>query len=293
MNITRLLSPRSIVGMIGILSGVVSYGQSMQEISIHAATGISAINYVIGIGDRKNNIGAKIGADYKHALSYRLSIELGWEFAFYRTNLQLNNFETSSMANDLFHEFEPFEFRNKIKNYEENQTVTILQIPLMLNYLIEGDLIFVTAGVKFGVPISGKFTSSAEQISNSGYYAEEHHDYPYPLSQGFGTFENRQNKGDLRFKSVVFLSLEIGLKSTFMSSNKAIYSCLYLDYGLNNFADPKPEIPFVEFNFNNPRDFTFHSVAYSSFNHGNTQQSFVEKINPIAAGIKIRFALGR
>ncbi len=269
--------------------------QSTSELSIHAGAGISSLNYSVNVGDRRNGFGAQFGAEYRYALSYQWSIVAGWEFSLYRTSVILNDFRTSSQAIDYSDGSETFEFRNTIGTYEELQKTSALQIPIMLHYLFAGDLIYMAAGVKVGLPFSGKFSNSAENIYNVGYYDDVNEDYGEGYEfRGFGKFDKRENSGELKFKPIVFLAFEAGIKSILLNSDKIIYTSLYLDLGLNPFASPEEaESPFVSYDSNASEKFRVNSVIQSTHEQAGEQIALAGKIQPISVGVKIRFALGR
>ena len=141
--------------------------------------------------------------------------------------------------------------------------------------------------LKTGIPLIGKYSGAAATLKNTGYYSEEIYEYTTPQFMGFGTFNDITSENDLEFKTAFFLSLETGMN--FILRDKFfLYVGAYLDYALNNMVN-KTSLPFVEYNTLRPTSFTLNSIANSQHTKNN---HFVDKISPVAFGIKVGFMLG-
>ena len=115
-------------------------------------------------------------------------------------------------------------------------------------------------------------------ITNEGYYPDYDNWLTMPEFAGFGTFTNQYFNGELKLAVTAMLAAEIGAKWK-LGEKVALYTGFYFDYGLNNSLKDKP--PFVDYINSYPARFTTNSAL----------PSLTDKINLMAAGIKLRFAL--
>lgn len=264
-------------------------GHAQHEFSVYGGGGLSGLSYKSDAGKQKNGFGGQFGLGYRFYFTSNVGIGTGIEYAPYNAKFKADNVNSGHRATDF--EDVAFDFRSSVTGYEEKQNAAFLQIPLMLQYLTDSDQgFYVAGGFKAGIPLSGKYSSTASMLQNSGFYSEEIYEYTTQQFMGFGTFNGITSKGDLTFKTAFFLSLEAGMKFG-LSGNFSLYAGAYLDYALNN-AVKKPSLLLVAYNTTNPTDFTLNSVANSQYAQNGVAQSFTDKIAPVAAGVKIVVAMG-
>jgi len=266
-------------------------GYSQHEISVYGGGGLSGLNYSVNTGKQENGLGGQFGLGYHYFFTPRWGVGTGVEFAMYNTTFKAGNIKIVQPATDI--EGSEFEFRTSVNNCEEKQKAAFLQIPLMLQYQTGAKHRFYAAGgLKAGIPLSGTYSSTAASLNNSGYYSEEIYEYNTQRFMGFGTFNNIKSDGNLEFKTALLASLEAGMKWK-LSNKLSLYTGAYMDYGLNNTAETSSSA-FMQYNTNNPTGFALNSIANSQYtqNDATQPQSFTGKISPIAAGVKLRLALG-
>ena len=75
-----------------------------------------------------------------------------------------------------------------------------------------------------------------------------------------------------------------------LSENIAVKTGVYVDYGVNNIYKEKPGNMFVSYNSLSPEKFVCKSVMDSRYTGTDgVAIDFVDKVIPIAAGIKLSF----
>ena len=257
---------------------------AQHEFSLYGGGGLSALSYKVDDAEQKDGFGGQFGLGYRYSVKRNFGIVSGVGLAIYNASFEALNMGTRSVARDIVENVD-FDFHSVLSGYEEKQGATLLQIPVMGQYLYNlGQLqCYANGGVKFGIPLGGQFSSSVASIKNTGFYAEEQFEYEVQRFRGFDTFERETYRGDLDFKVAVLFSLEAGVKFA-LSGELSLYAGAYFDYGLSNIHKsiaPK----FVEYNETNPEYFNVNSVIYSKY------EGFTDKIMPFAAGIKIALAL--
>ena len=250
---------------------------SKHEVSIYGGGGLSTLSYSTEIGDVSSGFGGHLGLGYHYFITSQIGIGTGVEVSLYSSKYSLNELKTSTPATDI--SGNAFEFRSVMSKYEENQSVMMLQIPVMLQF--RQSALYAAIGGKVGIPLSMKYDNTCASISNTGYYADENAEYDTQHFVGFGTFNDLKNKGDFNFSTAFLLSVEAGFRS------KSFAAGAYLDYGLNNISNAT-STPLVEYKSDIEMLFNINSIL-------NSQQggkAFAEKIAPLSVGIKVKFLFG-
>ena len=259
------------------------------EFSVSAGGGMSALNYQIDDGTQKGNMGFQLGLGYRYEVVRNWGILSGVGFGIYNSTFTASKaFTSQNEATDnyvMVAGTPPVEFVliSVLDGYEERQGVFLLQLPVMGQYVHDFTSLeaYVNAGLKFGFPISGRYSSNVEKITNKGKYPE--YEYSVQKFRGFGEFNNLPYSGELDFKVAVMFSIEAGTKFS-LSEDLSLYVGAFFDIGLNNIH--KTVAPrFIEYFDDRPSEFKVNSVIHSQY------ENFTEKIVPLAVGIKLALAM--
>lgn len=284
------MNKKIIILTIALLTAVHATGQIKHEFSIYGGGGLSTLLYEPAFGKQSNGFGGLAGLGYTLFFNNYFGIGTGAEIAFYNANIKSASFLSESQAIDM--DGNAFLYKSNLNNFQEEQTATSINIPLMLNLQTGGYHRFYAAlGAKLGIPFKADYNSSVGEITTSGYYEFENFEYTDMAFLGFGTFSNEiEGKGDLKFKLAYLASAELGMKWS-LSRNTALYTGFYADYGLNNIA--KREGGVGVYNAENPQDIGFNSVLASQHKKTNGKSdNFADKVSPLAVGVKIKLAFG-
>ncbi|WP_412213293.1 outer membrane beta-barrel protein [Dysgonomonas mossii] len=260
------------------------------ELSVWGAGGLSSLNVDTNVGKTNNKIGGAIGVGYSYRLNANWSISSGVEMSLYSGKYSLDNFSDSHIANDGEYDFM---LHSTIQKYEETQKVISLNIPIMFTYqkpVMKDNDFYISAGFKLGIPASADTKVNAS-FNNSGYYPEwgnSIEDDPYFM--GFGQFESSGKKGKLDVKTSYILALETGLKWS-LSSNLALYTGVYFDYGLNNLKKGSGE-KVIQYNTENPSDYIHNSAISSYYTMDGQSLVMVNKVKTFAVGLKVKLGFG-
>lgn len=267
------------------------------EFSVYNALGLSSLRYHLSQGDRSGGFGGDFGVGYTW---YRTNVRVtgtgkvfyeqwgiftGLGLGLYNAKAKLN--EVKKVTEDMVDsENDPFVLNTTLKGYKETQKTTYLNIPVMAQFQIER--YYILTGLKFGIPLGGKYKSKDATVTNIAYYPGYDPDYISPIqgprTQGLGVFPDKDSDGKLKFGVALMLSLEGGVNWR-INKNFSLYSGMYFDIGLNNnFKDKK--LPFVEFDYN-------AAEVSSRFTTNSVLNSFTEKVNIMAVGVKVRLAYVR
>lgn len=169
-----------------------------------------------------------------------------------------------------------------------------INIPLMLQFQHgEKNKWFMSAGVKIGIPVSGKYKSSASEIINKGYFYDtgnwggESQEF-----MGFGTYANYKNDEDIDFNVVCLFSAELGMKWG-LTDKMSLYTGAYFDYGLNDIVKGGHDRSFTKLVETQDGIKTLNnSILNSSIGYSNNTftQELTERVVPMAVGLKLRLS---
>jgi len=271
---------------------------SKHEVSVYGAGGLSTLDYDVRIGGKTKGAGGFLGLGYSYSITDFLKVNTGFEFTMYNSKLDAKNFNYNyaGLVDDSEGLEREYDFYSSILNYEEKQTATYLNIPVMAQFSVLNDKIYLAGGMKFGVPVSGKSKSSDSKIVNRAYYVAEDN---WALDQefrGLGTFENKELKSDFDLKVACIASLEAGYKFK-LKDNMSLYAGAYFDYGLNNLQDNTGK-SFLNLSASETSvNFKTESMLNSKYMIGDEttgnlrDEEFTKRVKVMAAGVKVRLGL--
>ena len=258
-----------------LLSPFLASAQAFHEISLSGGGGLSTINYKLSSGKKNLGFGGEFGLGYSCLFMEKVGFYIGADLSFYNTKPTLDKMKVVT-ANLIDNEGDRFDMHTTLNAYKESLNAMFLNIPVMFHFQTGAKhRFYAMAGVKVGVPLSGKFKVSDATLTNEAYYPEYNNWLTEQEFAAYGTFTNRSAKGNSKLGISAAIALEIGGKWK-LGEKFALYTGAYFDYGLNNIAKDK----FVMINYYDkaPAEFKTNSALASS------------KINLMAAGLKVRFA---
>ena len=253
---------------------VVAQDFSQHEFSINVGGGVSNFRTQQNIW----GLTGSAGLGYHYFLNSRWAIGTGANFAVYNGGIANNNLNQQHATENGF-SGTPFDFLVSSSNYKESQRATMITIPLMAQYLGEGERAFYAAmGGKIAVPVSASSTQSGT-FTTKGYYPNLNVTYQNIPNYGFVTnhpFPN--NITDIKLKTAIMASAEAGVRWR-LSETKTLYTGVYVDLGLNNILNETTAASVVVHQPNTPAQFVYNTAA--------------KRVSPFATGITLRLAFGR
>ena len=277
--------------------------QVIHEFSVDAGLGLSTLSYKLSKGTRSGSFGGDFGVGYTFFIAKEKvtstekvfrelwGIHTGLGIGLYNASANLDKMETVARGltdGDPFvsAEYTKFDLRTTLNSYQESQKTVYLNIPVMALFQIEQ--IYAMGGLKFGIPVTSKFSTKNATLTNEGYYPELDNSVDELEFAGYGTFKGKNFEGKLDPGVAVILAFELGYKWRIVD-NLSVYTGLFVDYGLNNVIKNDPK-SFVNYSNNHPKDFTTNSVL-SSYTDNKKSLTFTDKTKVMAVGIKLRFAI--
>jgi hypothetical protein len=248
------------------------------QFSIYGSAGLSGLKYKVegSIQNTEIGYGAGIGYSFKIVSTVRSAWKAGLA-------LELATYGNKALFSSLSEKYtqgtdkNKFLFAYSLSDYEEKQFVTMLSIPVTLQYQVGGIIRFcLSGGIKFGLPISAQATINPGTLEASGEYEYEGQTYTNLPQHGFPNgmkLPEAKHNIDLGFSTAA--TVETGLLV------RKFYIGLYLDYGFNN-MQKNTDKHLLEYKETNTSMFAHNSIL-------NT--NMVNKINLFCAGLKMKIQL--
>ena len=274
-----------IILLFAAICSLFASAQTTHEVSINSGGGLSTLNYKLSSGERNLGFGGDFGLGYTGMFGEHVGIYIGIDLGFYNAKAKLNgvtivtgNLRDSDSKEENDSKGDRFDLYTTLNKYTETQKAMFLNIPVMAQFQTKGrQKFYMKAGVKIGIPINCKYSVSNANITNEAYYPDYDNWLPMPAFAGFGSF-TKNSERKLKVGVAAMLALETGVKWS-LGEKVALYTGAYFDYGLNNVLKDSHQ-PFVNYHNSEPATFTINSAL----------PSLTDKMNLMAAGIKLRIA---
>lgn len=273
-NLSGLIIAMALAGAIEV-NAQESAG-SKHELSITASGATSSLDYDLNAANSKEGTGGSAGLEYTYYFSKNFGVSLGAEYSLSTAKANLESLSGSYAAVDF--EQESFEFRYKMDNIREKQTIGFVNIPIMLTYLNNAHGFYVKAGGKIGLPVNSKFSSRFD-LSTSGYYPQYNVELMDPAFMGFGSFDGINASGnDIETKINYIASVELGVKLP-IGKNK-VYAGFYFDYGLTDISKKTGK----------PVGYNVSSDGVAFGYNSLLNSGYVADVRTLSYGLKLRYA---
>jgi outer membrane protein OmpA-like peptidoglycan-associated protein len=277
------------------------YGQeplSRHEISIWGAGGLSTLHSDLGFGKNIAGMGGQVGLGYNYAFNQHWSLGSGVEYSILNGGTKIPLFSDTYQAPSETSEY-IYRITTEGDNVKQTYSAAYFNIPVLVKYQAspnkKGHRFYVAGGLKAGIPVSGNYRTGGfittkgweldadgNPFSNDPYINMPHH--------GFGTYELSDAKQDFTFGVNLAASLEAGIKWRLSRNEKTfLYTGLFVDYGLldaRKGSDGNHHL--YQYNPLEPSQYIENSIFQSKYNNGT--QAYVDKVNTLAAGVKVALA---
>jgi hypothetical protein len=221
----------------------------------------AGLNYKLNEGKSSDIYTAGFAANVTFNVNATIGIVSGLEIAFLGGKVS-GNFTGSYPASDAAGD--DFTFSYALKNYNEQQKLTLLSIPLMMKYSTRpfSDIstkYFAALGFKVGIPLSNWSKIMPDYVTTTGFFQRELELYSDFPEQGFvNDIRGITSQSKTMFNLGIALALETGV--VFLSNkNTSAGVSIYCDLGLNNMLK-RDNRYLVEYQKMNPEQLRFNSI---------------------------------
>jgi len=231
-------------------------------------------------GGKRPGFGGNVGIGYHYFFTPQWGVGTGVNMALYNSQMKLKNYTVDNDEYSISGIPADFVFRYTFENYREKQRITMVTVPLMLQYQTKGySAFYIALGGKVAIPMAASYNVK-DSFATVGYFHETKTPYDSLYAQGFGRYY-RSVKENLDMKVAYMVSAELGMK--FYMEHLILYTGVYFDYGLSELRkEGQKAAPLIGYQPETPAEFTY----------GNMLASGGDKLYPISVGITMRLAWG-
>jgi hypothetical protein len=268
-----------------LLSGLAALAQSSKtELLLHAGGGLSTFSYSLSEGEKSLGFGGNFGLAYNRVWNDSWGLNIGLALSTHGAEANIGG--QSNVIDKLKdNEGDTYKLTSTIVSYAEKQNLTLLSIPIMLNYqteLRDRLTLYARAGLKIGIPLSATYTSGSIKLNNEIEYTEYGSSLP-PGFEGAGE-KSLSSNGKMALNTAFMAAAEAGLRLSF-GDKHALYAGLYFDYGLNNMlSQTGAEL----LTLTDVEPYCAINGSVLSARHNGADR--VSRLAPLAAGIKLTYA---
>ena len=262
------------------------------EFSVWGAGGLSTLYYKPPTFAKKTEgFGGNFGFGYTRYFSPNFGLLIGVEAALYNAKFSLRDTLRDAYDTNDKHNGEKINYRSKFGRYAEQQQLINVNIPLMLQFQAgDNHKFFAAAGFKLGLPVWTNYEISDCEFVAEGYYYSTKQTLKHQYDWGYGKFPN-ENKKKFDVDLAYMGSLELGVKWALGNPKYSLYTGIYADYTFNNVLKTNTK-NFLDYSATAEKDnVVLNSVLNSQYTNNNKTQSFADKMQPVAVGLKIRLGI--
>ena len=250
------------------------------ELSVYVGGGLSGLTYKPDAGSQSPGFGGLFGIGYTWFVSGRWGVVTGLELSMYQAEYTAgatykdSHHATSGTSSTLG---DDFVFSYEYQRFSEKQSAFFLQIPVMAQF--QTGRFFASAGIKIGIPASGKYDISAANLTTSGYFPSENQTYNDFPDRGLGDLGAASYSGNLDMGIHYAAALEAG-GQWFLGKRTNLYVGVWLDYGLNNLSKTGAiglKKPVVEYDHKVSGCLKYNSIIDTT-----------DKLSAMSAGLKVK-----
>lgn len=259
------------------------------EFSIWGGGGLSMLYYDARYAEEHLRLGGSFGLGYTWFFAKQWGIGFGAEVAAYNGDAKLdkitNSFDTTDPDGD------DIIYYAQVNNYREKQRLWNLNVPVSLTFQTNGKHKFYTSlGFKLGVPVHAKYQSYDTEFKTHGYQKDLNVIYYHQTDLGYGTFNDKNRKGNLDLGLSYMGTVELGMKWN-LSQRLWLYTGIYADYTFNNVMKGNGNDAFIVYNEHEPWNFHTNSILTSAVTHQQNTERFTDKLQPMAVGLKLKLGI--
>ncbi len=218
--------------------------EKSQSLYFNIGTGFHNLKYDLQNGTHENSMGYTFNLGYNYFFSENWGFGVGLGLESFESKATLN-YQTSHISTDT--DGESFEFRTQYTDWQEKQSILLLDIPLSFIYqkeMSEKLKFQFSIGPKVAFAAQSNYKTTGGTIETTGYYPQ----YNVVLSgmpqHNFTTLTSFPKNG-ISMNPVVSAFGNLGGLYK-LSKSMDFYAGVYLDYGLTNMIDAQDKLLYQE-----------------------------------------------
>jgi OmpA-OmpF porin, OOP family len=218
--------------------------EKSQALYFNIGSGLHNLKYDLKNGTQQNSMGYTLNLGYNYFFSKNLGFGTGLGLESFNSKATLN-YQTSKNSVDT--DGESFEFRTQYTDWQEKQSILLLDIPLSFicqKQINEQFKFQFSVGPKVSFAIQSNYKIEGGQIETTGYYPQ-YNVVLYGMPQHNFTTLTSFPKNDIKLNPVVSVYSDLG--GLYKLNNcMDLYAGVYIDYGLTNMIDAQNKLLYQE-----------------------------------------------
>lgn len=215
------------------------YGQTERlSLSVNGGGSYTMLKNSIPESKSTEKAGYTVNVQFNLAISHSFAIGLGLGYSNYSSDVSLDKYYAATATTD--NEGDKYEYRLYGTNLKENQSVNIVEVPLLLILQNREPMKFkpyLQVGVKAMLPVQSQFSCTAGEIETRGYYSQYNVELSNMPNHGFGLFSLEGVSGKLSSKVSYAALMELGANISL--GNSYLMFALFGSYGLSSICQSR------------------------------------------------------
>jgi len=257
-------------------AGALQAQEKSQSLYFNIGSGFHNLKYNLQNGTQENSMGYTFNLGYNYFFSKNWGLGAGLGLESFQSKATLN-YQTSKSSVDT--DGESFEFRTQYTDWQEKQSILLLDIPLSFIYQKQMNEQFkfqFSIGPKVSFAVQSNYKIEGGTIETTGYYSQ-YNVVLYGMPQHNFTTLTSFPKNDTSLNPVVSAYSNLGGLYK-LNNSMDLYAGVYIDYGLSNMIDAQNKFLYQE-------DGAYNGIFSSDLTNNVKQSAFGFKIG-------INFRLG-
>jgi hypothetical protein len=225
-------------------TGALQAQEKSQSLYFNIGSGFHHLKYNLQNGTHESSMGYSCNLGYNYFFSNNWGLGAGLGLESFQSKATLN-YQTSKSSVDT--DGESFEFLTQYTDWQEKQSILLLDIPLSFIYQKEmsDKLKFqFSIGPKISFAVQSNYKTEGGTIETTGYYPQ-YNVVLYGMPQhNFKTITSFP-KNDTSLNPVVSAYSNLGGLYK-LNNSLDLYAGVYLDYGLSNMIDAQDKLLYQE-----------------------------------------------
>ena len=249
--------------------GALQAQEKSQSLYFNIGSGFHNLKYDLQNGTHESSMGYAFNLGYNYYFSKNWGFGAGLGLESFNSKATLN-YQTSKSSADT--DGESFEFRTQYTDWQEKQSILLLDIPLSFIYQKQINEQFqfqFSIGPKVSFAVQSNYKTAGGTIETTGYYPQ----YNVVLSDlpqhNFTTLTSFP-KNDTSLNPVISAYSNLGGLYK-LNNSMDLYAGVYIDYGLSNMIDAQNKSLYQE-------DGVYNGIFSSDLTKNVKQFSFGFKI---------------
>ncbi|MFA5330447.1 MAG: outer membrane beta-barrel protein [Prolixibacteraceae bacterium] len=225
-------------------AGALQAQEKSQSVYFNIGSGFHNLKYDLRNGTQESSMGYTVNLGYNYFFSKNWGLGAGLGLESFQSKATLN-YQTSKSSVDT--DAESFEFRTQYTDWQEKQSILLLEIPISLIYqkeMSEKLKFQFSIGPKVAFAVQSNYKTAGGTIETTGYYPQ-YNVILYDMPQHNFTTLTSFPKSDTSLNPVVSAYSNLGGLYK-LNNSMDLYAGVYFDYGLSNMIDAQDKFLYQE-----------------------------------------------